>query len=412
MPIYSHSQLSTYEQCPLRYKFRYIDKIHKPEEKGVEAFTGTLVHEALEKLYDDLKYEKLNSFEDLLAFYRDSWQRNWNPGIKMVREGLSEENYREYGARCISNYYRRHHPFRASQTLETEMHLVFPLGQQEEYKFQGYIDRLARRPDGTYEIHDYKTGGRLPSQAEADHDRQLALYQCGLELRWPGVDRVDLIWHYAGLDATLVSRRTPEEIRNLISDTIELIRRIEAATEFPPVKSRLCDWCEYRPECPLWNHVAAVEAMPPLAMAEDEGVRLANEFAAAKSELDRLSRSIEDLRQRILIFARQVNTRVVQGNGVRVSVAQHERLDLPPRGDAARDEAEAFIRSIGKWDEVSDLSGGKLSAALESAAWPESWRDRLRGLLRKRQSATLRLTRMDESDSGARANPDDEPESA
>ncbi|MBI3815566.1 MAG: PD-(D/E)XK nuclease family protein, partial [Nitrospinae bacterium] len=26
MPIYSHSRLSTYETCPLKYKLQYIDK--------------------------------------------------------------------------------------------------------------------------------------------------------------------------------------------------------------------------------------------------------------------------------------------------------------------------------------------------------------------------------------------------
>ena len=37
MPIYSHSQLSTYEECPLKYKLSYRDKI-KLGTEGVEAF--------------------------------------------------------------------------------------------------------------------------------------------------------------------------------------------------------------------------------------------------------------------------------------------------------------------------------------------------------------------------------------
>jgi hypothetical protein len=42
MPIYSHSQLSTYEGCPLKYKLRYRDKI-KREQEGIEAFTGSIM---------------------------------------------------------------------------------------------------------------------------------------------------------------------------------------------------------------------------------------------------------------------------------------------------------------------------------------------------------------------------------
>ncbi|MGH9395365.1 MAG: RecB family exonuclease [Terriglobia bacterium] len=398
MPIYSHSQLSMFEQCPQKYKFHYIDRVRRPEEKGVEAFTGSLVHETLERLYDDLKYEKLNSVEDLLGYYHDSWQRGWNSGIKMVREGLTEENYRDYGARCISNYYRRYRPFNQSRTLSTEMHLVFPLDSEGQYKFQGYVDRLGRRADGTYEIHDYKTGGHLPDQAMADRDRQLALYQSGVEARWRDVEGVDLIWHYVGLDATLVSRRTPEQIQDLRQRTIQLIERIGATSDFPPVKSRLCDWCEYRPECPLWNHVVEIESMPPAQMAKDAGVKLVNEFAEVKSQSERLERRLQDLRERILRFAHERRTRVVQGNGLRVSISEREQMTLPAHDEAERIEAERFVRSIGKWDEVSDLSGRRVTEVLKAGAWPKPWRDRLRGFLRPRRIATLRLKRTEDRD--------------
>jgi hypothetical protein len=54
MPVYSHSQLGTYEECPLKYKLCYRDGI-KWYTEGVEAFLGSMVHEALKKCYDDKK---------------------------------------------------------------------------------------------------------------------------------------------------------------------------------------------------------------------------------------------------------------------------------------------------------------------------------------------------------------------
>lgn len=56
MAIYSHSKLETFENCPLRYKFAYIDRI-KREEEGIEAFLGSRFHEVMEKLYKDLNYK-------------------------------------------------------------------------------------------------------------------------------------------------------------------------------------------------------------------------------------------------------------------------------------------------------------------------------------------------------------------
>ncbi|MBM3305367.1 MAG: PD-(D/E)XK nuclease family protein [Candidatus Aminicenantes bacterium] len=50
MAEYSHSQLSKFEQCPLQYKFIYVDGIKRYEE-GVEAFLGQRFHDAMEWLY-------------------------------------------------------------------------------------------------------------------------------------------------------------------------------------------------------------------------------------------------------------------------------------------------------------------------------------------------------------------------
>jgi len=68
MPIYSHSQLSKYEECPLKYKLYYKDRIRR-ETEGIESFLGLMVHETLRKCYDDLRFTKVNSLSDLLAYY-------------------------------------------------------------------------------------------------------------------------------------------------------------------------------------------------------------------------------------------------------------------------------------------------------------------------------------------------------
>ncbi len=62
MPRYSHSKLSTFEQCPIKFKYRYIDKIPVEFEKTIEAFLGEIVHEALEWLYTEIKAKKNTLF--------------------------------------------------------------------------------------------------------------------------------------------------------------------------------------------------------------------------------------------------------------------------------------------------------------------------------------------------------------
>lgn len=53
MPVYSHSQLSVYEQRPLKYKLCYGDRMKRDEVEGMEGFLVNMVHETLKKCYDD-----------------------------------------------------------------------------------------------------------------------------------------------------------------------------------------------------------------------------------------------------------------------------------------------------------------------------------------------------------------------
>ncbi len=96
MAVYSDSQLGMYEQCPWKYKLCYRDKI-KRDTKGIEAFLGSRVHDTLQKCYEDVKYTKVNSLKDLLAYYNKIWQENWSDAIVIVRQELTREHYRALG---------------------------------------------------------------------------------------------------------------------------------------------------------------------------------------------------------------------------------------------------------------------------------------------------------------------------
>jgi len=393
MRTYSYSQLGTFETCPLKFKWRYIDRIEKPEEENVEAFVGSRVHEVLQKLHNDLILSKLDSLEELLAHYRTLWQQSWKPSIKIVQPDLTPENYFDYGAQCLRNYYEHYHPFNQSQTLKTETRISFTLDPAGQYRLSGIIDRVARRPDGTYEIHDYKTGRSLPPQVKVDSDRQLGLYQLGLMQQWTDVRRVELLWHYVGFKVTLRSRRRPEQLEALRTETIQLIDRIEAKRDFEPQKNDWCDWCEYRVDCPLWKHVAAVEALPPAEFAADAGVQLANDYAQTKGEIDRRGERLEQIREQILEFCRQQQVSVLAGDGVRVAVKFQEKTKLPGKGDPLREQLEEFVRRIGRWDEVSGLNLHDLVRVLENEEWPPELLDQLRRFATTESAATVRLTR-------------------
>ena len=245
MEIYSYSRIKTFENCPLTYRYRYIDRI-KVDTEGIEAFMGSRVHKSLEKLYRDDIWDKESSLKSLLDFYHSNWEKNWHDSVIIVRKEYSKEHYREIGRRSLEQYYKRYFPFDQAEICALEKRIEIPL---DDFRFVGYIDRLSRRVDGTYEVHDYKTSSRLPLQRDIDEDWQLAIYQLGLQDIWDDVNDVDLIWHYLAFDKEFRSKRSPEILESLKREIISKINDIEDTIDFEPKESMLCRWCAYQNLC-------------------------------------------------------------------------------------------------------------------------------------------------------------------
>ena len=374
--VYSDSRLSAYEDCPLRYRIRYVDKI-KREVEGIEAFLGSRVHDVLEKCYKDLRFTKVNSLNDLLAFYNKIWQENWNDSIIIMKPELTKEHYRALGEKLIENYYDRYSPFDADITIQTEMRIGFSLDDENQYRMQGYIDRLSRTPDGTYEIHDYKTSAHMPGQEDADNDRQLGLYHIGVQKRWPHVESIRLIWHYLAFDAELTSYRTPEAVSKLVESTESLIDEIESAQDFPPQESRLCDWCEYPDLCPRRKHFYKVEALPVNEFLNEPGVVLANKYAELKNREVWLKDEMDKVREAIVDYVRREKAQVIKGSDCKVTVTFDEKLKFPGKRNAERPELDGIIKEAGKWDEVSGLDTASLTRVIENSLWSKDLIDRV-----------------------------------
>lgn len=337
MPVYSHSRLSTFEKCPLQYRFRYLDRI-KRDTQSIEAFMGKRVHEALEKLYRDLQMSKRTSLDELVAGYQKSWRQNYSEKIKIVKTEYTADHYRQVGERCLVDYFRRYDPFDDGQTvgLEERIHLSLDENpdpnQKGRYQLQGYIDRLVRAGPGVYEVHDFKTSSSLPSDADLRKDRQLTLYQMAVQKRFRDACDIRLVWHYLAFDQKLTSERTPEEIERHRRQTIGLIDTIEETKAFPPKESALCRWCEYRDICPVQKHLVKVEALPENEYLKEDGVRLVDRLAALQDQKRGVEKEIARVEEAILAYSDREKATVLRGSGhtarVQADAPKDRRISL------------------------------------------------------------------------------------
>jgi len=374
MPVYSYSRINTFENCPLQFKFRYVDKIKRYRE-SVEAFLGSRCHDVFEKLYKDKKLGKNNSLEDLLSFYNSIWDKKWRDDIQIVKKEYKAEHYKNIGQKAIKDYYAKYHPFEQSKTINLEKAVYVTLNGNggQNYKFMGYIDRLSEVADGELEVHDYKTSGTLPEQRILDQDKQLALYQIAVENSWPNSKKVHLVWHYLVFDKEMRSYRTAEQLEKLKQVFLASIKTIEQTTEannFLPLESPLCNWCDYPDLCPKRRHLFSVKDLPQNEYLKEDGVKLVNKYAELVNDFKEKKRIHEEEKAKIeaalIEYAKKKDLEKVIGTEFEANIKKEKKGAFPRTNEPTRIKLDEFIKEIGIWDKVSSLSSAKLLKSLQS----------------------------------------------
>ncbi|MFC1595026.1 RecB family exonuclease [Patescibacteria group bacterium] len=247
----SYSALATYKLCPQKYKFQEIDKIKAPKSK--EAIFGTIVHSALKHMFS--KDPLFPTLDEVLSHFRESLAES------KINE-KEKEIYKEAGATLLKKFWMKNPPWNFSVIgLEQFFEVVLEDPKTKKtHVFVGKIDRIDKNDDESYEVIDYKTARRLPSQNEVDQDLQLSLYHMGLLKRWPHLnpENIKLSLYFLKAGEKLSSARNKESLKNTEKDLFNVIRTIEEKEEtkdFPPTPSALCSWCGYKEICPAWKHL-------------------------------------------------------------------------------------------------------------------------------------------------------------
>lgn len=365
MTTYSHSRVSTFENCPYQYKLRYIDK-KKPEiPTTIEAFMGDIVHQSLEDLYKKKKFKKRIAKASLIKFYRDLWKKNYSEDILIAKaetENLTSENYRKMGEKFLSDYYDRMHPFEEMTILglETQDRMTLPDGNQWHVR----IDKLGCDSEGNYFVCDYKTNARMKDQEEADSDRQLAMYSIWVKDKFKDAKSVKLIWHMLAFNKDAISERTEEQLEKLQNEIVERIKEIENATDFPTKVTALCNYCGFRSECPSFKHQAELDKKETIEeFKEDEGVKLVDEFSEVKKVLSETKKKEEEFKEKLIQYAKQFGIDIVYGSNMKCSVKEIEKVVLPED----KEKKEQFIQLMkdkGLYEELSMVCYPKINSKI------------------------------------------------
>ncbi len=237
---FSFSKIQFYEKCPKAYQMKYIEEINE-EFSTIEQHLGHCVHKALEWAYKcKSRNENINK-NDLITFYNQIWDDDFNENIVIVMKGMGKSFYKDEGIQMLESFYERKIQDDMSTTLELEH--KFCISLCEGFDYTGVIDRVAKE-DSKVKIIDFKTGKRVP---DPSYDLQLKSYSLYGFLQW--ADELNLCIEDLRGEQESIAFCSKEDSASIRQSLIESINKIIKTKSFHAKTSILCKWCGYNRIC-------------------------------------------------------------------------------------------------------------------------------------------------------------------
>nr|WP_239075310.1 PD-(D/E)XK nuclease family protein [Planosporangium flavigriseum] len=241
------SRLGTYEDCPRRYRYAYVDR--PSPRKGppwAHNSLGSSVHNALKNWYALPGAERAPAV--LPKLLRATW----------VREGYRDEAQEQQAFQRALGWLEAYvagldphvDPVGVERTVAAKTDLL---------ALSGRVDRIDQVGDELV-IVDYKTGRSDLTTDDARGSRALALYAYAAErLFRRRCRKVEL--HHLPTGTVAAAEHTEESLARHLrraeqtaQDAIDAEAAVAAGADpdeaFPPMPGALCSWCDFRRACP------------------------------------------------------------------------------------------------------------------------------------------------------------------
>ena len=250
--VMSPTALNSYLNCPRQFLYSQVLSIPVFDDDASNAHYGSAIHKTLEMA---VKYAKENKRyptidEFLLFFDKNLSEQKFNTQeIRLELKNRGEKSLRNYYKHMIQTPYER--------IFATEYSLnLIPYGNNF---LKGFVDRIEKNSDGTYEFYDYKTGGAKSKREiseggkHEDYLNQLRFYKFAFEQ----LNKNNMV-----VRAGIIFVEEPEKnfiidlvdidnqiIENKIKSTYENISQMN----FDSVEKseKTCSFCKYKHLCNL-----------------------------------------------------------------------------------------------------------------------------------------------------------------
>ena len=235
----SSSAIACFQECNLKFKLAYIDKIQPKVKGNIYSSFGSSIHLALRKFYEKKDFKESSIMENWPALFKNDLLINniQVPGFKM-------EEFSTLGSTILSKFYERQ---------KKDGFLIDPLFIEKKYvhefpefKVVAIID-VGFEKDNKIEIVDYKTSSKIKNEKEIDCDIQLTLYAW---MFWKKHSYLPdgLCLYYLRNSKKVFTQRTIDELKAFEDFLINFYNIISKVEEWIPSFEN-CNRCDFQDNC-------------------------------------------------------------------------------------------------------------------------------------------------------------------
>lgn len=243
----SPSRAADFQQCPLLYRLRAVDRLPEPPSKA--QVQGTLVHSVLEHLYEVEAGRRTP--EEALALIEPEWARLQDSEdlTHLFEDPDDERAWLRNVRRLVETYFKMEDPARL-EPHRTECLVTATL--DDGTRLKGFIDRADVNSDGLVRLVDYKTGRRPPERYSQKAIFQMKFYAL---VWWRTRGTVPKLLRLMYLGDARVLDYSPaqaelEDFEESLKALWATMREAIATGQFRPRRSKLCGWCSFQQHCP------------------------------------------------------------------------------------------------------------------------------------------------------------------
>ena len=227
----SHSQIETFQTCPVHYKAKYILKIPAPP-KAASTF-GNVIHAVMKQLAED-------PTRDYAMVLKANWSQLGFSSSKHAKDAKDR-------ALKFLKMYLAKYKLDKKKIMYTEQSFTFPIA--DNLFVEGKIDRVDELGNGKIRIIDYKTGDKIPDQKDVDKDLQLSIYALAASRIWGyNPEDIELALYYFVEDKLIGTTRNKDQLLDAEKEIIEVRDQIEKS-DFACSNPYFCKSCDYQFLC-------------------------------------------------------------------------------------------------------------------------------------------------------------------